>query len=431
MCFAGPDNLGNELDKLNYAEWHFSGEHAKYKLDHEPLFAVVDHVNRYDGEKLDMLVSVKDQPEFLETGSFDYLKSITSFAFDNPGSKLPKLATNPRSADGKSTGVTPTDTAWKGVWQGIMSRYEHTATLPSASDVRNKIKMFRSHIIGKKLNPPAKLCFAPFRKVMAIDGFVVTQLDDETKEWVEEICTRLPRAPPAPRRLTAESTSRKRANPGSGPTARSKSPRGRDVALASELGESDDEEYDITDVREIVDGFMSPQDGQRLNSKINTAAAVLDGRMDKMDTRIQKLEDNTGSTKGNQQQAGVDLAVQAAQAKAHATMGDKLSAAQKHMEQTQTLIGTLGTAMQLTRVILTSQASIDRFSSAPGQADGASVTLADQLTAPQYSQIINLVNDVWCWKPSQKRAFYGAFKSIPVFNDEYDKVVGMDDGVSS
>ena len=89
-------------------------------------------------------------------------------------------------------------------------------------------------------------------------------------------------------------------------------------------------------------------------------------------------------------------------------MGDKLSAAQKHMEQTQTLVGTLGTAMQLTRVILTSQSSIDRFSSAPGQADGASVTLADQLTAPQYSQIINLVNDVWCWKPSQKRAFYGA-----------------------
>ena len=94
----------------------------------------------------------------------------------------------------------------------------------------------------------------------------------------------------------------------------------------------------------MVDGFISPVDAQRLNSKINgfdRATALLDGRMDKLDTRVLKLEDNTGSTKDNQQQAGVDLALQAAQAKAHATMVDKLSSAQKHMEQTQTLIGAL------------------------------------------------------------------------------------------
>lgn len=88
------------------------------------------------------------------------------------------------------------------------------------------------------------------------------------------------------------------------------------------------------------------------------------------------------------------------------------------------LVGILGTVFSQTRTLLTmaqGQAAIQT-----GNSTAPAINLADNLTAPMYTQIITMVNDTWAWTNLQKRSFYGSFQQIPVFKTEYELVKGKE-----
>jgi hypothetical protein len=46
------------------------------------------------------------------------------------------------------------------------------------------------------------------------------------------------------------------------------------------------------------------------------------------------------------------------------------------------------------------------------------------ISAPLFSQIINMVNNLWQWTTEQKLSIYGAFEDLPAFKKEQDKLNG-------
>jgi len=92
-----------------------------------------------------------------------------------------------------------------------------------------------------------------------------------------------------------------------------------------------------------------------------------------------------------------------------------ITTAKKHEGENRMLIGILGTVFSQTRTLLS-------MATMANQATGNTTALADELTAPMYTQIITMVNDTWAWTPAQKRSIYGAFQQIAVFKTEYEKV---------
>ncbi len=94
----------------------------------------------------------------------------------------------------------------------------------------------------------------------------------------------------------------------------------------------------------------------------------------------------------------------------------KLASAKAHADQNAIVFGTLAAAlqqtMQQTRIVLENNSTdVER-------------KRFDNLSAPLFSQIINMVNNLWTWTTEQKLSIYGAFEDIPAFKKEHDKLTG-------
>ena len=132
--FSFPPEFEEAIENLFYQEWDRQTL-GFYELSHEAVFTTLNSVNRRVGESLDMLVQTSDDAAFVAPGSVPYEQSITAFAFAKPsgaGGKTKssdgKQSSSPRrNSTAHSTNLarvyTATDTAWKGIWQGIMNIY--------------------------------------------------------------------------------------------------------------------------------------------------------------------------------------------------------------------------------------------------------------------------------------------------------------------
>ena len=90
----------------------------------------------------------------------------------------------------------------------------------------------------------------------------------------------------------------------------------------------------------------------------------------------------------------------------------KLASAKAHADQNAIVFGTLAAALQQTRIVLENNSTdVER-------------KRFDNLSAPLFSQIINMVNNLWTWTTEQKLSIYGAFEEIPAFKKEHDKLTG-------
>ena len=90
----------------------------------------------------------------------------------------------------------------------------------------------------------------------------------------------------------------------------------------------------------------------------------------------------------------------------------QLASAKAHADQNAIVFGTLASALQQTRIVLeTNSTDVER-------------KRFEQISAPLFSQIINMVNNLWQWTTEQKLSIYGAFEDIPAFKKEQDKLNG-------
>ena len=94
-----------------------------------------------------------------------------------------------------------------------------------------------------------------------------------------------------------------------------------------------------------------------------------------------------------------------------ASANAQLASAHAHMQQNVIVFGTLATCLQVTRVLLNDK-------SVPEER-----VTHDLISASLFTQIINMVNNLWGWTTAQKISIYGAFLHIPAFKTEYDKLI--------
>jgi hypothetical protein len=416
--YAVPGQLDDKIEDLFYEEWNISTKFFLYYLQHEPLFTTLDSVNRLTGESLDIYVCAAHDAEFHATGSVDYMDSITAFAISQ--GRPTRKRSGPSSAKHAATTAKPpkertvTDGGWKGVWQGIMERYGKRQTLPPLNEVVEKLKLFHSDSLSFKSDQPA-VSFAPFKKVILLEKYK-DKLDEETlgdaiDSWLEGIF--------------------KKSLPKKRPSANLK--RRRDAASGSvaDTDERDDHLVDDEDELDASRELMDALDNKRMASlraditKMSSKLTSVDTKTESLDARVTNLAETCAdleSTSRLQVSALGDRAATITLTEHQKLLAEKdelITTAKKHEGENRMLIGILGTVFSQTRTLLSMATMANQ---ATGNTTAVATTLADELTAPMYTQIITMVNDTWAWTPAQKRSIYGAFQQIAVFKTEYEKV---------
>ena len=421
--FSFPPEFEEGIENLFYQEWDRQTL-GFYELSHEAVFTTLNSVNRRLGESLEMLVPTSDDADFVAHGSVPYEQSITAFAFSKPsgaGGKTKssdgKQAASPRrKSTNPSKAYTPTDTAWKGIWQGIMnihSGYDRKNPMPTLDELADKLTLFHQHVKNEdfKLN----LSKAPCLKVLDIPQYkeklasdTADCIDVEVADWLQEL------QPPI---LVV------RGRNGGGNGAK-KQKRGEPRISGDPIDEDALDEIPLQSLFDLSAGVSTmAKEFNGLAAKVRFLDTVskktgttMAERKEEVDGRLFLLEKSWDRVSVLEQRAPLfdtahttaemnSLKEQLASAKA------QLDSAHAHAQQNQIVFGSLATTLQLTRVLLNEKSAPDERA------------MHDLLSAPLFSQIINMVNNLWGWTTAQKISIYGAFLHIPAFKTEYDKLI--------
>ena len=426
--FAFPPLFHEAIENLFYQEWERQTLGNGYQLSHEAVFTTLNSVNRRLGESLEMLVHTSDDADFVAHGSVPYEQSSTAFAFAKPsgaGGKTKssdgKQASSPRrNSTAHSTNparvYTATDTAWKGIWQGIMNIWtgvDRESTLPTLDELVDKLTLFHQHVKNEdfKLN----LSKAPCLKVLDIPQYkeklasdTADCIDVEVADWLQEL------QPPI---LVV------RGRNGGGNGAK-KQKRGEPRISGDTIDEDALDEIPLQSLFDLSAGVSTmAKEFNGLAAKVRFLDTVskktgetMAIRKDEVDGRLSVLEKSWDRVTVLEQRAPLfdtahttaemnSLKEQLASAKA------QLASAHAHAQQNEIVFGSLATTLQLTRVLLNEKSAPDERA------------MHDLLSAPLFSQIINMVNNLWGWTTAQKISIYGAFLHIPAFKTEYDKLI--------
>ena len=429
--WAKPPQLDETIDEFTYGQFDKLKNQMEYHLQHEPLFLTTLHVNRHSGEKVDIAVS--DTLSF-KANSLPVMNSISAFVISNQTQQNAKAAAGsrrkqPEPAQGGAAAQAQarqvripsktTDPSWKGAWQNILNKLkvkDDDDEVPPIDIVTKMVVAFHGQVQHNKFTATTSL--PPFKKVLAVEHYRhLVDEDDSTlqqsvKGWIAQV--------------TRDKT---RGGTGGGTAVPATGKRPRSVAIVEETEDALLEEVedalllnplkgDIAPLKGVVDthtqSIAKLQDGVKQNSTaIGTHdAAIEQNRVDI--AQLRKQCDEKGGAAAND-----------------AVLCDKVHKLEKKAEQQATLLGSMGTAMQLTRVLLQNSSQNSGLSQSGSQSSSApSTSLVDQLTDPLYKNMIYLVNDVFQWDNRDKLQFYGAVQQIDMFKEEYKKLVSKENGSS-
>jgi len=421
--FASPPGFPEALERLLYQEWEQHEQVNGYQLKHEALFTTLDNVNRRNGEFLNIPVKFSDQAAFLTHASASCEQSITAFAFSTHATQSANGRSKPlsgsKASGSKASGSKAkasaarsavkvfhaTDTAWKGVWQSLMNASQRNETLPTIDDLVEKITVFHNHVTAVPPRFKIELSKAPLLKVLQLpkykgqlnEGSVI---DVEVAEWLEEML---------------ESKVRVRNLP-SGDRAR-KRPKGGEEALEESM-------EDAISAQELYAAVSQPP---VLLTAASNKITQMNSTLNKMGTKVMELE--VAEHRLTIKASSLDDRIRALESSALVALNPpwpplidneaemnslraQLASAKAHADQNAIVFGTLASALQQTRIVLeTNSTDVER-------------KRFEQISAPLFSQIINMVNNLWQWTTEQKLSIYGAFEDIPAFKKEQDKLNG-------
>jgi hypothetical protein len=143
---------------------------------------------------------------------------------------------------------------------------------------------------------------------------------------------------------------------------------------------------------------------------LETAEHNLATKVVKVDDRVSVLEKSASAPL--QQAPLIDTTAEMNSLRAQlASAKAQLASANEHAQQNAIVFGSLATTLQLTRVLLNEKSEPEER------------VTHDLISATLFSQIINMVNNLWGWTKAQKISIYGAFLHIPAFKTEHDKLI--------